>query len=171
MPAGKLSQTELVGSLYSEHHGWLISWLRRKLGCPHSAADLAQDAFMRVMACGDVPALREPRAFLVTTARRLIIDQARRQRLERAYLAELELLAPQMEGFPAPEQILAAVETLARIGAALEGLAEKPRLAFLFHYLDDEPQAAIAARLGVSTRMVQKYLVQALVHCHAALEA
>ena len=52
---------------------------------------------------------------------------------------------------------------------ALEGLSPRARQAFLLHYLDGEPQAVIATQLGVSTRMVHKYLVQALLHCHARL--
>lgn len=31
-----------VQTLYSGHQGWLISWLRARLGCSADAADLAQ---------------------------------------------------------------------------------------------------------------------------------
>lgn len=73
--------------LYTEHHGWLFGWLRKKLGCPHNAADLSHDTFMRILASRDaLGAMREPRAFLTTTARHLIIDRARRRQLEDAYL-------------------------------------------------------------------------------------
>ncbi|WZB75780.1 sigma factor [Achromobacter insuavis] len=41
--------TSILKTLYAEHHGWLRSWLRRKLGCPEQAADLAQDTFLRVL--------------------------------------------------------------------------------------------------------------------------
>ncbi len=73
-----------------------------------------------------------------------------------------------MRNFPSPVEILAVVEALTQISAALDGLAEKPRLAFLLHYLDGQTYAAIASQLGVSTRMIQKYLARALVHCHQA---
>ena len=64
-------------TLYDEHHGWLFGWLRRKLGSSENAADLAQDTFVRIIASRDaLLGVREPRAFLVTTAQRLIIDQA-----------------------------------------------------------------------------------------------
>lgn len=156
-------------NLYADHHGWLVNWLRRRLGCAHGAADLAHDTFLRILGSRELPGLREPRAYLTTTANRLLIDRARRQRIEQAYLAELALAAGRMDGHPSPEQILAAVEVLDHLCVALDGLAEKPRQAFLLHYLDGEPHAAIAAQLDVSTRMVQKYLVKALVHCHHAL--
>lgn len=157
--------------LYADHHGWLVGWLRRRLGCAHGAADLAHDTFLRILGARELPVLDEPRAYLTTTATRLMIDRARRQRIEQAYLAELALAAETMEHHPSPEQILAAVEALDQLCLALDGLPEKPRQAFLLHYLDGQTHAAIGARLGVSTKMIQKYLVKALVHCHRALGA
>ncbi len=159
-----------VHHLYADHHSWLLSWLRRRLGCPHGAADLAHDAFVRMLGARDVSGLREPRAYLTTTANRLIIDRARRQRIEEAYLAELALAVQTLEGHPSPEQIITAVEALDHICRVIEGLAAKPRQAFLLHYLDGLTHATIAGQLGVSTRMVQKYLVRALLHCHRALD-
>ena len=32
-----------LGLLYADHHGWLSGWLRSRVGCSHTAADLAQD--------------------------------------------------------------------------------------------------------------------------------
>ena len=156
--------------LYADHHSWLLGWLRRRLGCPHGAADVAQDTFLRILASRDaLLAMREPRAFLTTTAQRLLIDRARRQTLERTYLAELAALAQQNPGFaPSPEDSLAVLQALEQISAVLEGLPPKPARAFLLYFLEGEPQPAIAAALGVSTRMVRKYLLQALLHCHAA---
>ena len=160
-----------LGGLYSEHHGWLLGWLRRKLGCQHHAADLAQDTFVRLLQACDIAALKEPRAYLTTTATRLMIDAARRKRIEDAYLAELALWVEEGGMAPSPEQILLAVEAVTRIGMVLEGLAVKPRQAFLMRYLDECTHAEIAAELGVSTKMVQKYLVQALMHCHQVVAA
>ncbi|RML82115.1 hypothetical protein APX70_06966, partial [Pseudomonas syringae pv. maculicola] len=42
--------------------------LRRRLGCPHSAADLAQDTFVKVLGARDTAQIIEPRAFLTTIA-------------------------------------------------------------------------------------------------------
>ncbi|HBN2488002.1 TPA: RNA polymerase sigma factor FecI, partial [Klebsiella oxytoca] len=36
-------------SLYGTHHGWLKSWLTRKLQSAFDADDIAQDTFLRVM--------------------------------------------------------------------------------------------------------------------------
>ncbi len=152
--------------LYSNHHGWLFGWLRKKLGCAHQAADVAQDTFVRIIASRDaLLGVQEPRAYLTTTAKRLMLDQARRQTIEQAYLAQLALTVEQSAAYPSPEEIALAVEALDQISAALEQLAPKPRQAFVLHYLEGHSHADIAAALGVSDRMVRKYLVQALVSC------
>ncbi|MRR56660.1 MAG: sigma-70 family RNA polymerase sigma factor [Deltaproteobacteria bacterium] len=158
-------------NLYTGHHAWLVHWLRRKLGCPHNAADLAHDTFLRTLGARNLSDLREPRAYLTTTATRLLIDRARRDRIEQAYLAELALAAETAGHHSSPEEIHAAVAALERFCAVLADLSEKPRQAFLLHYLDGATHATIAVQLGVSTKMVQKYLVKALVHCHLALDA
>ncbi|MDC6167550.1 sigma-70 family RNA polymerase sigma factor [Paucibacter sp. XJ19-41] len=156
-------------ALYSEHQAWLLGWLRRKLGCAHQAADVVQDTFLRILTSRDaLGAMREPRAYLSATAQRLLVDQARRGLIEQAYLEELARAVAQHPACHAsPEQTLAAVQALAQISALLERVSARAREAFLRHYLDGQTHAEIAHALGVSTRMVQKYLVQVLLQCRA----
>lgn len=169
MPAAESALQEEVRALYSDHHGWLYGWLRRRLGCAHNAADVAQDTFLRILASREaLLGMREPRAYLSTTARRLIIDRARRQSIEQSYLEELARTAEDSAGHPSSEDIAIVLQALEQIGAALHGLSERAREAFLLHYLEGHTHAAIAGRLGVSTKMVQKYLARALLHCHRA---
>ena len=89
MPAAEFVPPHEVQTLYSNHHGWLQGWLRRKLGCPHNAADLAQDTFVRVLGKKEPVAAAEPRAYLATIANGLVVDFHRRRALERAYLETL----------------------------------------------------------------------------------
>ncbi|MDQ8020818.1 MAG: sigma-70 family RNA polymerase sigma factor [Moraxellaceae bacterium] len=154
--------------MYSNHHGWLYGWLRRKLGCPHRAADVAQNTFLRVLAARDaLCGVEQPRAWLTTTATRLIIDEERRRQIEQAYLAELALWAQDCEGYPSPEQMLVALQALEQLSAVLEAVPCNARIAFVRHYLDGETHATVAAELGVSTKMVQKYLARVLLECRS----
>lgn len=171
MSSGEPPFQAAISDLYCEHHGWLFGWLRRKLGCAHNAADLAQDTFARILnARESVASLREPRAFLSTTARRLIIDQVRRKHIEKAYLQELALTAEALEGFQSPEHILSTLEALEHIAFMLEGLHDNVRQAFVLYYLDGLTQSEIARQLGLSDRTVRKYLIQALLHCSHSLD-
>ncbi|WP_114393498.1 sigma-70 family RNA polymerase sigma factor [Oleisolibacter albus] len=164
MPA---ADAHTIHTLYVDHHGWLQGWLRRRLGNAADAADLAHETFLRLIASRDaLIGLQEPRAYLTTTARHLLIDRSRRQVIEQAYLAELALLAETLPHYPSPAEIMAAVEALSQITRALDNVPPRAREAFLRHYLEQQTQADIARALGVSKRMVQKYLAQALLCCH-----
>jgi RNA polymerase sigma factor (sigma-70 family) len=165
MPTAPTHSEEVEG-LYCDHHGWLRGWLRKKLGCAEQAADVAQDTFLRILTARDtLSGLREPRAYITTTAKHLLIDRARRARIEAVYLQELAVIAEQMDGAPAPEMILMALEALDQFSQALQTLPAKASEAFLLHYMEHQSQAEIAAHLDVSVRMVQKYLAQALLRC------
>ena len=171
MSSGEPPFQTAISDLYCEHHGWLFGWLRRKLGCAQNAADLTQDTFTRILKAREsVATLREPRAFLSTTARRLIIDQARRKQIENAYLKELALTAEALEGFQSPEHILTTLEALEQIAFILEGMHDKARQAFVLYYLDGLTQTEIARQLALSDRTVRKYLIQALLHCSHSLD-
>lgn len=78
-----------LGQLYQAHHSWLRGWLSRRTGCREHAADLAQETFMRLLIARKQQTLQQPRAYLSSIARSLMIDQYRRRELERAYLESL----------------------------------------------------------------------------------
>lgn len=170
MTATPPAPADSLNSLYKGYHGWLLVWLRRRLDCPHNAADMAQDTFVRLLGAGAYVAPREPRAFLATVARRLLVDRGRRQKLEQAYREALMLCAEQMEQAPSPEQILFAVQTLEQLAKALETLRPRARQAFVLRHLEGLSHQQIAEQLNVSTKSVQKYLVDALLACHAITE-
>ena len=163
---GDSSPPHSVESLYIEHHHWLLQWLKGRTGCSHQAADLAQDAFVRVLGIRreQLDALREPRAFLTTIARGLMIDLYRRRELERAWLASLAAL-PEDE-HPSPEQHHQILETLMAIDELLNGLPARVRAAWLYSRLDGLKHAEIADRLGVSVPRVRQYLATAARHCY-----
>lgn len=153
-----------LATLYRGHHGWLIGWLRQRLACPQQAADLAQDTFVRLLVQREVPAPREPRAFLATVARGLLIDHYRRASLERAYLEALAQL-PEPE-VPSPESQALVIETLVAIDRLLDGLKPVVREAFLLSQLDGLTYPQIAERLGRSVSSIQQYMTQAFTHCY-----
>ena len=162
-----MSQSNTVEVLYQDHHSWLTGWLRRKLGCPQSAADLAQDTFMRLLTARETPTLNEPRAFLTVVAKRVLFNHYRRQDLERAYLQALaempELVAP------SEEERAIILQTLMELDQLLDGLPSPVKRAFLLAQIDGLSHAEIGARLGISVATVKRHLSKAALRCYFAL--
>lgn len=155
-----------VAHLYTDHHRWLLGWLRHKLGCQHQADDLAQDTFLRILGQRQerLADLREPRAYLTTVARGLMIDLFRRRELERAYL---ESLAHEPEASaPSPEQRQLALAALMEVDRLLDGLSAKARRAWLYSRLDGLSHGEIALLLGVSVPRVRQYLAGVARQCY-----
>lgn len=167
MSSVQSTQSELVGALYRDHRGWLLSWLRRNVACPYRAEDLSQDTFMRLLGREELKAPHEPRAFLVAIAKGLLFDYFRRAALEQAYLTEL-MLIPEAE-HPSPEEQQLILEDLKAIDRLLTKLSSKARAAFLYNRLEGMTHGEIAERLGVSVPRVRQYLAQGIRQCYVAL--
>jgi RNA polymerase sigma-70 factor (ECF subfamily) len=163
MPPDSAVHREIT-DLYSDHHGWLRGWLRKRLGDIHQAADLAHDTFMQLLARDEPVAAREPRAFLTTVAQRVLANHYRRQQLEQAYLAALAALPEPVECSPEERAIL--LETLAAVDRMLGGLPQPVKRAFLMSQLDELSHADIAAALNISITTVKRYLVKAGQQCY-----
>lgn len=159
MGTAKFELQEQVEVLYTDHHHWLLGWLRRRLGDSFLAADLAQDTFVNVITGGSSQEIREPRPFLAAIARRLVAHHHRRQLLETSYLEMIAGLPEELA--PSPEVQLLALEALRQIDHALDGLPSKVKEAFLLAHLEELSYAQIAERLGVSASSVNQYLTRA----------
>lgn len=162
MPSGNL-----IATLYNDHQPWLISWLRKRTGCSQAAADFAQDTFVRVLLAERreprAAMLNEPRHFLVTIAKRVMIDSFRRQSVERAYL---EVLAAQPESFEiSAEEQLSLLQTLLELDRMLDGLGVKAKTAFLLSQVQGLTYPQIAEHLQVSASSVTKYMARATECC------
>lgn len=155
-----------IGELYDNHHGWLKSWLSKHLGNAPDAADLAHEVFLRLIL---KPASRgfgtsgEARAYLRAMANGMCINLWHRREIEQAWL---ETLAAQPEAFaPSAERQAMVLEALQEVGALLLELPTRAARAFLLTEACQMSQKEVAEELGVSTRMVRKYLAQAMLQC------
>jgi RNA polymerase sigma-70 factor (ECF subfamily) len=157
-----------VETLYCDHHTWLLGWLRRRLADPFDAADLAHDTFARILAGRRVEDIKEPRAYLTTVARGILVNWYERKALERAYLEALALL-PEPET-PSPEHRQLILETLHQIDAMLDTLPARVRRAFLLSQIEGLRYEDIATRLGCSLATVKRHMKQAFLQCLALLD-
>ncbi|MGF7156019.1 sigma-70 family RNA polymerase sigma factor [Novosphingobium gossypii] len=154
-----------IGSVYADHGSWLQRWLSSRTRCPHSAADLAQDTFCRLLETGLPTPLRDVRNYLSVVARRLLIDDIRRRDIERAYLQAVSVTTGHCDELT-PERIVAAVALLDGLVQLLDGLTGPVREAFLLRRIDGLTHEQIADRLSVSDRTVKRYIAQAYAVCY-----
>lgn len=156
-----------LGQVYAAHNGWLKQWLHRRLGCSAHAADLAQDAFVRVLQAQQKAdaglSLQRPRAYLATVSRRLVYDHFRRQSLERAYLEVLAQL-PELFALSA-EELLCMRETLQQLDALLDTFKPMVRSVFLLVQLEGLTYIEVARRLNIGERTVKRHMANALEAC------
>ncbi|WP_022957775.1 sigma-70 family RNA polymerase sigma factor [Spongiibacter tropicus] len=169
MPGTDATITANVRDLYSDHHNWLQRWLGGKLGCSDRAADLMHDTFLRLLTRGEYTPLKQPRAYLQTIAKRVLIDHWRREHIEKAYL---EALANRPDEYaPGPEEKHLLLETLVEIDRRLSGLPIVVKRAFLLAQLSGCKQHQIAEELEISLSTVKRHLVRAYTQCYFALDS
>ena len=149
--------------LYREHSGWLRGWLRQRLNNSADAADLAQDTFVRVLLARATGNLREPRHYLATIARGLVIDLYRRRSLEQAYLEALANVPQAVQ--PSLEEQALMLEALLEIDRMLDGLGSRVRQTFILSQCEGLTYPQIAKRLGLSLRTVNNHMAKAMEHC------
>jgi len=150
--------------LYTDHHGWLYTLLRRRLGNTADAADLAHDAFVRLLVRPrSFDSFDGTRAYLSTVARGLCADLWRRREIEQAWL---ETLAAQPEAVArSAEEHASVIQALSEIDTMLRKLPEKAANAFVMAMVLGMTDKEVARQLDVSDRMVRKYVARAMLHC------
>lgn len=159
-----------VRRLFVEHGGPLLHYLGRRTLSDDEAADIAQDAWLKMSRLEHPERLRNARAFLYQTASNLVIDRARHAAVERRFAEAQKAADPAAARTPSPERTASADEDLDRVRTAIDELPVRCRQAFIMHRGRDMSYPEIANELHVSTSMVEKYIIQALKHLRRRLE-
>jgi RNA polymerase sigma-70 factor (ECF subfamily) len=168
-------KTRFLSQLAERYGPALERYLTRKLDNAADAAEVAQEAFIRLYRLEHPDQLDNARAFLFQVASNLAVDQLRRRSLHFRFLRAESRDAGEgdiPEGFAdttSPENIISSREKLARIYEAVDRLPEKCRQAFLLHRSSGLSYGDIAKEMGVSVSSVEKYILQALKACRQAL--
>ena len=157
------SDTLDIGQLYQAHQPWLQGWLKRQLGCRSLAADLSHDTFVQVLAGNAVDDIREPRAWLLVIARRVLFNFWRRRDLEQAYLEVLASLPEPLA--PSEEERALVFEALAQLDQALAEVSQRARQVFLLSQLEQLTYAQIAEQLQISPMTVRRDMHAAISAC------
>ncbi len=158
-------------ALYRQHQTALRRFLVRMLRCEETAAEVSQEAWLRLLRRTPGRPVEEPRAYLFQVAANAARDRMARERTH----------AGVVDGSPVPEAVACsepdaetaalARERLLLLAEAVDALSPRCREVFLMSRLDGLANGEIAARLGISRNMVEKHIIRALVHCRRCLDA
>jgi RNA polymerase sigma factor (sigma-70 family) len=155
------SPTALTESTFLDTRKSLLQWLTRRLGCGHTAEDLAQETYLRVIQQGAPETIGDLRAYLFRIASNLVIDHWR-QTTVRANAdgesLEEDLICPK----PAPDRIAEASQQLDLLRHFIAELPPQCRRIFLMHKVQQLSHVEIAEQLAISPRTVETQIRKAL---------
>lgn len=141
--------------------------LERKLAATE-VEDCLQETAVRLLEGRSSSEVVQPRAYLVTAARRLAIDNHRKHRREVSLESIPELLELEHPGAN-PEQSLSDNEQRMHIYQALRRLSAPVQRAVTLRYFHHMSYKEIAETMGISPRTVEKHLAKGLSVCRSYL--
>jgi RNA polymerase sigma factor (sigma-70 family) len=163
--------SDSIEVLARRYHAELLRVLRRRLPSEQDAADLAQEAYLRLLRYEGRCSGDELRRMLFGIARNLLTDHWRWQRLRGAGVhLPIEELGIELDSEqPSHDREVDGAHRLARLEALVLAMPEKRRLVFVLSRVEGLANAEIAARCGISLKTVEKHITQALAELRAAL--
>jgi RNA polymerase sigma-70 factor (ECF subfamily) len=157
--------------------GRLRMQLARVCQGPAEVDDVIQETYYRVLQAPTLAHVREPRAFLVQTAKNIVTDRLRRDAVVSIQaMASLEELGTE-DGAPTPERIVAARAELDWVLRLAARLPERCRKVFRARRLQGLSQKETSETLGITLGMVDyeteraMELMSAMIAEHGAHDA
>lgn len=142
----------------------LQAFVSRRVHDPDEVQDLVQEACIRLIQSNRSQPVQQPQAYLFRIAANLIIDRYRR-------VAHVHPLDEQVEPATRAEQEDGQryIDLQDALADALRELPPRCREVFLLRRFDELSTTAVALRLRITPRMVQKHLGRAVAHLYIRL--
>jgi RNA polymerase sigma factor (sigma-70 family) len=140
----------------------LMLFLRQNWRNRAEIADLRQEVYMRVYeaALKEIP--EQTKAFVLATARNLVIDRVRKESvIPFEIVTDLEALGAASEQ-PGPERVVLARDALRRLTTALDQLPPRCREAVTLRKIEGLSRREIASRMGIAEFTVNRHLTDIL---------
>jgi len=164
------SYPRLLHELYQSCRGELEAVLLTKVDCRDTAADLCQEAFIRLCRIEDLTRIGNLKAYLFRTAFNLVCDHYRSQAIRATNTVAWEdTAAIEPEDQRCAETVAHDEEQLENLLAALQELPPFCQRIFYLSRFEGLKQREIARQLGISVRTVEENVKRALRHCGKAL--
>lgn len=143
--------------------------LARRLGSAELATETLHEAWLRLARVGSPGIVRSPESYVFRVALNAAFDQ--RQAEARALsTSEIETLRHLDEDELDPQRVAEARSEILALKQALDELPVRCRSIFVAARVEGVPQADIAERFGISTRMVERELKRAFDYFEVRLQ-
>ncbi|HEU4531100.1 MAG TPA: sigma-70 family RNA polymerase sigma factor [Steroidobacteraceae bacterium] len=147
----------------------LLRFLSRRTANAADARDVAQETYTRLLRVERKDLIENPQAYLYRVAANLIYEQQLKRRNDAAGLKRwTEERQHDVEPI-GTDRAADAMFIRARMGKVLDQLSPKCRAVIILHRRDGLTYEEIGKHLGISARMVKKYLSIGLRHCREKL--
>jgi RNA polymerase sigma-70 factor (ECF subfamily) len=154
--------------LYKKHRSRLINSIARLIGCRETAADLAQEAYLRMLVQGNETCIIHPEAYLFRVGHNLAIDHQRNPFSSADFVPLNEELPCAL---PQPDELAFLRQQCENLLDAILSMPAACREVFLLRKIDGLGYSEIAARLAISEKTVQRRLVQSMLHCNRRMSS
>ncbi|MBK8816149.1 MAG: RNA polymerase sigma factor [Methylococcaceae bacterium] len=161
---------EYLNRIYLENHAALLRFLTLSTKCPETAADLAQEVYLKLPGLKPVPnSEHEIKAWLFRVASNIAVDH---YRTKKRHLEIINDELPQRDisnQVPTPETLFFQEEQLREIQNSLNELPSVCTEVLYLSRIEGLTHQAIAERLGISKSWVEKQLFRALDHLRKSM--
>lgn len=163
------AHARFVRELFERYRLPLGRYLSSLLAGREDAEDVLQETYVRVLGAEHLERSHgRARAYLFRVATNIAYDRFRHDKVRgRRDDAELDRL---VSGEPLPEQVVAFDQGLEQVKRAILEMPPRCRRVFLMRATRHMEYAAIAAKLGVSKRTVEREMKRALEMCQQRLQ-
>lgn len=172
VPGGPIAAQ--VAQIYRSARDQLIRFLVLQTGSHAEVEDIAQAAYLKLLARADELTDTNLRSLLFVTARNLALDLRRQHGRRRRVIDDFDGVgeaAYQIPSLaPGAERWLIAREHVEIIANLMNELPPKCRRAFIAYKFEELDYWQIADEMGVSQSMVRKYVIRAISHCAKRFE-
>src|SRR6185437_3932910 len=140
----------------------LMQYLRRNWRRRDDIADLRNDIYVQVYEAALKKLPEKPQQFVVITARNLLIDRLRRERIvPMEAMADLDTLEATLDA-PGPERVAIARDELRMLQRALERLPRRTQEIIVMRRVERLSRAEISVRLGISQETVSAHMTDGM---------
>lgn len=173
---GKVEHADLptdLKSLYRSHYQELRRYVAHTFGLgPPDPEDVVQIAFTRYAALDQPERVQNPRAFLFTTVRNIVLDHRRSQDRADQYVQDaLARVGAEVLDEISPERVLMDRQRFDILSAAIKQLPPKQQRVIAMNRYHGMTYEEIAARTGWSLADISRQVTRALATLDAALSA